>query len=56
MKKSKPTIRKLASYMSLYEIKNARLRHNIEALLIRVFINQTHSSNIAHFRTNEADR
>ena len=51
MRKSKPTVWNLASYMSLYEINNSRLRHNIEALLIRVFINQTHNSNIAKFKT-----
>ena len=56
MRRSRPNIQKLASYMSLYEIENERLRHNIEALLIRVFINQTHNSNIAHFRTSEAGR
>ena len=36
MKKSQPNIGKLAQYMSLYEISNKSLRHNIEALLIRV--------------------
>ena len=51
MKKSKPTISDLATYISLYEIDDARLRHNIEALLIRVLINQTHNSNIANFKT-----
>lgn len=50
MRKSKPVIRKLASYMSLYQIDNRQLRRNIEALLIRVFINQTHNSNIARFQ------
>ena len=41
---------KLASYMSLYRIDNARLRHNIEAFLIRVFINQVHNRRIEKFR------
>ncbi len=50
MKKVNPTIWKLAWYMSLYEIDNSRLRHNVEALLIRVFINQTHNSNIGQFK------
>ena len=44
-----PTIWELASYLSLYQIENANLRHNLEALLIRVFINQTHNSNIGNF-------
>ena len=39
----------LATYLSLYEIESRRLRHNVEALLLRVFINQTHNSNIGHF-------
>ena len=52
MRKSRPTIWDLATYMSLYEIENSRLRHNIEAFLIRVFINQTHNSNIGKFKTN----
>ena len=51
MTKSRPFIRDLATYISLYEIDNAQLRHNIEALLIRVFINQTHNSNIGRFTT-----
>ena len=51
MKKIRPLIKDLATYMSLYQINNPRLRHNIEALLIRVFINQTHNSNIGKFRT-----
>ena len=49
MRKSRPKILDLAYYLSLYQIENANLRHNIEALLIRVFINQTHNSNIGNF-------
>lgn len=51
MNEATPIIRALASYMSLYRIDNQRLRHNIEALLIRVFINQTHNRRIGRFRT-----
>lgn len=54
MSKSRPTIWELATYMSLYQIENSRLRHNIEALLIRVFINQTHNSNIGKFKTKQS--
>ena len=50
MTTSKPVIRKLALYMSLYQIDNKQLRHNIEALLIRVFINQVHNRRIEEFR------
>ena len=49
MNRKRPQIRELATYLSLYEIESRRLRHNVEALLIRVFINQTHNSNIGHF-------
>lgn len=49
MQRSTPDIKDMASYMSLYRIDNERLRHNIEAILIRVFINQTHNTNIARF-------
>ena len=51
MKVAKPIIRDLARYMSLYEIDDAPLRHNIEALLICAFINQTHNRNIGRFST-----
>ncbi len=50
MRKVNPTIWDLAAYLSLYQIDNERLRHNVEALLIRVFINQTHNSNIGKFK------
>jgi hypothetical protein len=50
LKKARPKLRDLAAYLSLYEIEDARLRHNMEALLLRVFVNQTHNSNIGHFR------
>ena len=33
MNKIKPRIKDLASYLSMYEIENARLRHNIESTL-----------------------
>ena len=50
LQKSWPRIGDLASYFSLYEIDNERLRHNIEALLIRVFINQMHNNNLGKFK------
>lgn len=52
MRKVNPALRDLAHYLSLYEIGNPNLRHNIEALLIRVFINQTHNSNIGKFKVD----
>ena len=49
LQQGKPRIGDLAKYLSLYEIESERLRHNIEALLIRVIINQTHNRNLGHF-------
>jgi hypothetical protein len=47
--KSRPKIRTIATFLSLYEVPSSRARHNIEALLIRVIPNQTHNSNIGWF-------
>lgn len=44
-------LRDIATHLSLYEIKSARIRHNIEALLLRVLVNQTHNQNIGKFRS-----
>ena len=49
LSRTRPNKRDLATHLSLYEIKSERFRHNIEALLLRVFINQTHNSNIGKF-------
>ena len=48
-KKSYPTIESLASYLSAYSIDSKRMRHNLEALLIRLTVNQTHNQNIGNF-------
>jgi len=45
-----PTYRRLARRISLYRIASARLRHNIEALLLRCFPNQSHNSRIGAFK------
>lgn len=50
LQKSKPKIGSLVRYISLYQIDNKNLRHNIEALLLRVFVNQTHNKNIGKFK------
>lgn len=50
LKKVRPKIADLAVRMSLYEINSPKVRHNIEALLLRVFVNQTHNVNIGKFR------
>ncbi len=49
-KKTHPTYRKLAAYFSVYEVPSARLRHNLEALLLRVFPNQAHNNKLGKFR------
>jgi len=49
LRKKKPQIRELAFYYSLYEVDNAMLRHNLEALILRVFANHTHNTNLGSF-------
>ena len=50
LKKVKPKQQDLATHLSLYQIDSPRVRHNIEVLLLRVFANQTHNSNVGTFR------
>jgi len=50
LKKRRPQLGDLVWYYSLYEIPNPRMRHNMEVLLLRVFANQTHNSNIGGFK------
>ena len=50
MKRTRPTLWDVAAFVSLYGIENDELRHNVEALLIRVFINQTHNTHIGNFK------
>jgi hypothetical protein len=47
--KKQPLIGELAKYLSLYKIPSERARHNVEALLLRIFANQTHNTNVGHF-------
>ena len=49
--KKQPKLEELATYVSLYLIDDGLLRHNVEALLLRVFVNQTHNSNIGKFKS-----
>ena len=46
----RPTIRDLAAYVSRYKIDNSEIPHNVEALLIRVLINETHNGNMGKFK------
>ena len=50
LKKKKRTLRNLVHYVSLYRIGNADFRHNVEALLLRIFANQTYNSSIGKLR------
>jgi len=50
LKKGKHLIREVASRLSLYEISSPRLRHNFEAMFLRVVANQTHNKNIGNFK------
>ena len=47
--KKKPQMKDLVGSLSLYRIASPRLRHNLESLLLRIFANQTHNSNIGTF-------
>lgn len=48
--KAKPKYKELAIFLSAYEVPSARLRHNLEALLLRVFPNQSHNNKLGKFR------
>jgi hypothetical protein len=50
LKKKRPKIKDLATHLSLYQIDSPRLRHNTEVMLLRVFANQTHNTNIGNFK------
>lgn len=47
--KKRPRIGDVARYLSLYNVQSDRARHNIEALLLRIFANQLQNSNVGHF-------
>ena len=49
-KKVHPKLEELAACVSLYLISDGLLRHNVEALLLRVFPNQTHNLNVGRFK------
>lgn len=48
--KTHPKLKRLATHLSLYAVPSSRLRHNLEALLLRVVANQSHNQNFGHFR------
>lgn len=49
-KKNKPTYKSIATHISIYIVSSARLRHNLEALLLRTFPNQSHNNKLGNFK------
>lgn len=43
-------LKEIATHVSLYMVEDPTTRHNLEALLLRVFANQTHNVNIGKIR------
>lgn len=50
LKKGNPQIKELATYLSLYAVPSPKIRHNLEVLLLRVFANQMHNSNVGKYK------
>jgi hypothetical protein len=48
-RRRRPTYRDVSKYLSVYEVPSPRLRHNLEALLLRVFPNQSHNNKLGRF-------
>jgi hypothetical protein len=49
-KKHKPKYKDITTRVSVYEVPSVRLRHNLEALLLRVFPNQSHNNKLGKFK------
>lgn len=49
-KKHHPKYKDITTRISVYEVPSARLRHNLEALLLRVFPNQSHNNKLGKFK------
>jgi hypothetical protein len=49
-KKAYPKYKDLADRMSAYVVESPLLRHNLEALLLRVFLNQSHNNKMGSFK------
>lgn len=47
--KSRPRLRRITARYSAYSVPSPRLRHNLEALLLRIHPNQSHNQNIGNF-------
>jgi len=48
--KQRPRYKTVTKYISVYEVPSPRLRHNLEALLLRVFPNQSHNNKLGTFQ------
>ncbi len=49
-KKAHPKYKDITTRISAYEVPSARLRHNLEALLLRIFPNQSHNNKLGAFK------
>lgn len=49
-KKHRLKYKDVTQFISAYEVPSPRLRHNLEALLLRVFPNQAHNNKLGKFR------
>jgi hypothetical protein len=49
-KKAKTKYKALAASLSAYSVPSSRMRHNLEALLLRTFPNQTHNNKMGNFK------
>ncbi len=49
-RRSRPTFKELTDRMSAYQVPSARMRHNLEALLLRMIPNQTQNNKLGTFR------
>jgi hypothetical protein len=48
--KAKPKYKDLAVSLSAYSVVSSRMRHNLEAMLLRIFPNQTHNNKMGSFK------
>jgi hypothetical protein len=51
-KKAHPKYKVVATHLSAYEVPSPRMRHNLEALLLRTFPNQSHNNKMGNFKMN----
>lgn len=49
-KKAHPKYREVAVRMSAYVVEPPKLRHNLEALMLRIYLNEAHNNKMGSFR------